>query len=130
GMEVPAEADGGPHETLEPGEEKLIEFEVTQEVSTLWFQPHPDVKTVEQVYNGLAGLVYIEDDNSKSLNLPNKYGENDISLIFQDRTFDDEKQLNYDAAMNEDGTIGETSLVNGTLNPKLTVNKDKVRFSL
>src|SRR5699024_6974326 len=31
GLEVPGEADGGPHETLEPGEEKQIEFEVTQE---------------------------------------------------------------------------------------------------
>src|SRR5699024_8923427 len=66
GVEVPGEADGGPHETLEPGEEKQIEFEVTQEASTLWFHPHPDGKTAEQVYNGLAGLVYIEDDNSKS----------------------------------------------------------------
>src|SRR5699024_3940120 len=123
-------ADGGPHETLEAGEEKQIEFEVTQEASTLWFHRHPDGKTAEQVYNGLAGFVYIEADNSNRLNLPNKYGENDIPLIFQDRTFDDEKQLNYDAAMNEDGTIGETSLVNGTLNPMLTVNQEKVRFRL
>jgi len=130
GLEVPGEADGGPHESLKPGEEKLIEFEVTQEASTLWFHPHPDGKTAEQVYNGLAGLIYIEDDNSKSLDLPNKYGENDIPLIFQDRTFDDEKQLNYSAAMNEDGTIGETSLINGTLNPKLTVNQEKVRLRL
>src|SRR5699024_7679987 len=76
------------------------------------------------------GLIYIEDDNSKSLDLPNKYGKNDIPLIFQDRTFDDEKQLNYSAAMNEDGTIGETSLINGTLNPKLTVNQEKVRLRL
>src|SRR5699024_11334213 len=100
------------------------------EASTLWFHTHPDGKTAEQVYNGLAGLVYIEDDNSKSLNLPNKDGEYDIPLILQDRTFDDEKQLNYDAAMNEERTIGETSLVNGTLNPKLTVNQEKVRFRL
>src|SRR5699024_9481728 len=113
-----------------PGEEKQIEFEVTQEASTLWFHPHPDGKTAEQVYNGLAGLVYIEDDNSKSLNLPNKYGENDIPLIFQDRTIDDEKQMNYDAGMNEHGTIGETSLVSRTINPKWTVNQEKVRFRL
>ena len=130
GLEVPGEADGGPHESLQPGEEKMIEFEVTQEASTLWFHPHPDGKTAEQVYNGLAGLVYIEDDNSNNLDLPNKYGKNDIPLIFQDRTFDDNKQLNYSAAMNEDGTIGETSLINGTLNPKLTVNQEKVRLRL
>lgn len=69
----------------------MIEFEVTQEASTLWFHLHPDGKTAEQVYNGLAGLIYIEDDNSKSLGLPDEYGKNDIPLIFQDKTFDDEK---------------------------------------
>jgi blue copper oxidase len=130
GLEVSGEADGGPHNSLKPGEEKLIEFEVTQEASTLWFHPHPEGKTAEQVYNGLAGLIYIEDDNSKSLGLPNEYGKNDIPLIFQDKTFDDKKQLNYRAAMNDDGTIGDTLLINGTLNPKLTVKKEKVRLSL
>lgn len=130
GLEVSGDADGGPHSFLKPGEEKLIEFEVTQEASTLWFHPHPEGKTAEQVYNGLAGLIYIEDDNSKSLGLPNEYGKNDIPLIFQDKTFDDKKQLNYSAAMNDDGTIGETLLINGTLNPKLTVKKEKVRLRL
>ncbi|WP_088051910.1 multicopper oxidase family protein [Virgibacillus dakarensis] len=130
GLEVPGKVDGGPHSIIEPGEEKLIEFEVTQEASTLWFHPHPDGKTSEQVYNGLAGLIYIEDENSKRLGLPDEYGVNDIPLIFQDKTFDDKKQLNYSAARNEDGTIGDTSLINGTLNPKLTVNKEKVRLRL
>src|SRR5699024_5744562 len=89
--------------------------------------PHPDGKTAEQVYNGLAGLIYIEDDNSKDLDLPDKYGENDIPLIFQDKTFDDKKQLNYDAAMDEDGTIGDTSLLNGKVNPKLAIDEDARR---
>jgi FtsP/CotA-like multicopper oxidase with cupredoxin domain len=130
GLEVAADVDGGPHDALKPGEEKVIEFEVTQEASTLWFHPHPEGKTAEQVYNGLAGLIYIEDENSKSLGLPTDYGKNDIPLIFQDRTFEDKKQLNYSAAKNEDGTIGDTLLINGTLNPKLTVNKEKVRLRL
>lgn len=130
GLEVPGEVDGGPHALLKPGEEKVIEFKVAQEASTLWFHPHPKGNTAEQVYNGLAGLIYIEDDNSKSLGLPDEYGKNDIPFIFQDKTFDDKQQLNYSAAMNDDGTIGDTSLINGTLNPKLTVNKEKVRFRL
>lgn len=130
GLEVAGDADGGPHESLEPEEEEIIEFDVTQEASTLWFHPHPEGKTAEQVYNGLAGLIYIEDDHSKSLGLPNTYGENDIPLIFQDKTFDDKGQLNFSAAINDDGTIGETLLINGTLNPKLTVNKEKVRLRL
>ena len=130
GLEVAADVDGGPHDALKPGEEKVIEFVVAQEAATLWFHPHPHGKTSEQVYNGLAGLIYIEDDNSKSLGLPSVYGENDIPLIFQDRKFDDKKQLNYSIAKNEDGTIGDTLLINGTLNPKLTVNKEKVRLRL
>src|SRR5699024_11252049 len=67
---------------------------------------------------------------SSDLELPSEYGENHIPLIFQDRVFDDEKQLNYKAAANEDGTVGDTSLINGTLNPKLTVDKEKVRLRL
>ena len=130
GLEVPGNVDGGPHNVLKPGEESTIEFEVTQEAATLWFHPHPKGKTSEQVYNGLAGLIYINDENSENLGLPNDYGENDIPLIFQDRVFDDEKQLNYKSAANEDGTVGNTSLINGTLNPKLTVNKEKVRLRL
>ncbi|MEC2305290.1 MULTISPECIES: multicopper oxidase family protein [Heyndrickxia] len=130
GLEVPGKVDGGPHASLKPGEEKSIKFKVTQEASTLWFHPHPMGTTAEQVYKGLAGLIYIEDDNSKSLGLPNEYGKNDIPLIFQDKKFDDKKQLNYKAARNEDGTIGDTLLINGTLNPKLTVKKEKVRLRL
>lgn len=130
GLEVSGEEDGGPHSVIKPGEENIIEFEVAQEASTLWFHPHPVGKTAEQVYNGLAGLIYIEDENSKSLGLPGDYGKNDFPLIFQDKTFDDKKQLNYSAAMNEDGTIGDTLLINGTLNSKLTVNKEKVRLRL
>lgn len=130
GLEVPGDADGGPHDSLKPGEEKLIGFKVKQEASTLWFHPHPKGKTAEQVYNGLAGLIYIDDDHSKSLGLPNEYGKNDIPLIFQDRTFDEKRQLNYSAVKNDDGTVGDTLLINGTLNPKLTVKKEKVRLRL
>src|SRR5699024_7629573 len=109
GLEVPGEADGGPHKSLEPEEEKIIELKVTQEASTLWFHPHPDGKTAEQVYNGLAGLIYIEDDNSTDLDLPHKYGETESPLIFQDKEYGEKKHVNYDAAVDEEGTIGHTS---------------------
>ena len=55
---------------------------------------------------------------------------NDFPLVFQDRQFTEEKQLNYQAVLNEDGTIGDTLLINGTINPKLTVGKEKVRLRL
>ena len=130
GLEVSGEADGGPHKTLKPGEKELIEFEVTQEAATLWFHPHPEGKTSEQVYKGLAGLIYIEDSNSAKLEIPKEYGKNDIPLVFQDRVFDEQGQLDYKSVMNEDGTIGDTLLVNGTVNPVLTVGKEQVRLRL
>lgn len=130
GLEVAGDIDGGPHDPIKPGEEKEIEFTVKQDAATLWFHPHPTGKTASQVYQGLAGLLYIEDEQSQSLGLPNDYGKNDIPLIFQDRIFDDKKQLNYSSSMNSDGTIGDTLLINGTVNPKLTVNKEKVRLRL
>ncbi|HLR73618.1 MAG TPA: multicopper oxidase domain-containing protein [Pseudogracilibacillus sp.] len=126
GLIIGGEADGGPHDVIQPGEEKEITFKVQQEASTLWFHPHPLGKTAKQVYEGLAGLIYIEDDMEN----PYVYGENDFPLIIQDRTFNDQKQLDYRFAQFPDGTIGDTLLINGTLNPRLTVNKEKVRLRL
>lgn len=78
------------------------------------------------MFDGLAGLLYIEDELEDTY----EYGKNDIPLIIQDRTFDDDKQLNYEAVKDPDGTMGETLLINGTVDPRLTVNKEKVRLRL
>ncbi|MEK4701798.1 multicopper oxidase domain-containing protein [Solibacillus sp. FSL R7-0668] len=130
GVDIPGEGDGGPHQLLEPGAMEDVKFTVSQGASTLWFHPHPEGATAEQVYKGLAGLIYIEDNNSKNLDLPKEYGVNDFPLVFQDREFTKEKQFDYQAVRNDDGTIGDTLLVNGTLNPKLTIGKEKVRLRL
>lgn len=130
GLKVAGDMDGGPHDPIQPGEERVIEFQVAQDAATLWFHPHPEGNTAAQVYNGLAGLLYIQDEKSEHLGLPNRYGENDFPLLFQDRLFDKQKQLNYEAAQNSDGTIGDTLLLNGTLNPTLTVPRGQVRFRL
>lgn len=128
GLDVPGDVDGGPHNPLEPGEERIIEFKVTQEAATLWFHPHPHGNTGEQVYKGLAGLLYIEDKHSDSLNLPNDYGTDDFPIILQDRSFTKTGKLIYEAFYNSDGTLGDNLLVNGTINPKLSVPQGKVRL--
>src|SRR5690625_5277137 len=58
GLIIDSEADGGPHTVIQPGEEKEITFDVQQDRATLWFHPHPEGKTAEQVFGGLAGLLY------------------------------------------------------------------------
>lgn len=130
GLEVPADVDGGPHDTLKPGERRTIEFQIQQDAATLWFHPHPKGSTSEQVYKGLAGLIYVEDEVSTQLGLPQEYGVNDFPLIIQDKKFDEDSQLNYADAKNTDGTTGDTILINGTVNPKLTVRDEKVRLRL
>ncbi|MFB6804134.1 multicopper oxidase family protein [Peribacillus butanolivorans] len=130
GVEIPGEGDGGPHQVIQPGEAKDVEFTVNQGAATLWFHPHPVGATAEQVYKGLAGFIYVEDENSKKLRLPDEYGVNDFPVVLQDRQFTEEKQFDYKAVLNEDGTIGDTLLINGTLNPKLTVGKENVRLRL
>src|SRR5699024_7398367 len=61
GLVIEGEGDGGPHEEIQPGEEKEITFDVQQDDATLWFHPHPEGMTSKQVFDVLAGLLYIED---------------------------------------------------------------------
>lgn len=130
GLEVPGNADGGPHKVLKPGESETIHFTVEQDASTLWFHPHPMHNTGKQVYKGLAGLLYIDDKHSEKLDIPKNYGKDDLPIILQDKTFTDDKQLNYDKVKNEDGTTGDTLLINGVVNPKLTVDRKKIRLRI
>ena len=130
GLEVAGDAtDGGPHAVIEPGTTEAIHFTVNQQAATLWYHPHPMGYTAEQVYNGLAGLLYIDDEKSKSLHLPNDYAVNDFPIILQDRTFVD-GQLNYEEVANTIGTLGNTMMINGVVNPKLTAPKEKVRLRI
>lgn len=126
GLVIDGDGDGGPHEVIEAGEEKEISFDVIQDRATLWFHPHPLGKTAKQVYEGLAGLIYIEDE----IEDPYEYGVNDFPLIVQDRLFTEDQQLDYRYALHPDGTVGDTTLINGTVNPKLTVQREKVCLRL
>ena len=130
GLELPANEDGGPNQVLKSGESKTIRFTVQQDAATLWFHPHPMDGTAKQVFKGLAGLLYIDDQNSERLNIPKTYGDNDFPLILQDKTFTSDKQLDYDKVKTMDGTSGDTLLINGVVNPKLTVDHKKIRLRI
>ena len=130
GLEVPGEIDGGPHGEIQPGDSRIITLEADQPAATLWYHPHVHGSTAEQVFKGLSGMLLIDEAAGSESELPNEYGVDDIPLIFQDRLFDEDKQLNYDSLMDIDGTLGDTSIVNGTVNPKLTVTKPVMRFRL
>jgi FtsP/CotA-like multicopper oxidase with cupredoxin domain len=124
GLHIPPEMDGHPMYAIENGEQYIYEFEVNNRPGTYWFHPHPDKITGPQVYQGLAGLFIVEDNNS---GLPS--GENDVPLIIQDRMFDNSNQLVYlqNNRMGQmQGFLGNRVLVNG--NPDTTFNVSKSTY--
>lgn len=129
GLEVEGTSDGGPHQVISAGSLWEPVFTINQPASTLWFHPHVMGTTATQVYNGLAGLIIVEDDNSKSLNLPDDYGVNDIPLIIQDKSFNRDGSFRYDDNM-MDGVVGDYILVNGAITPYLDVKQTKMRFRI
>lgn len=130
GLKIPSNVDGGPHNPIEPGGSAEIDFTVTQEAATLWFHSHAHEKSAEQVYNGLAGLLFIDDDHAAGLKLPAEYGVNDFPLIIQDRFLDKENQFNYQEIFNINGTTGDTVMVNGTIQPYVEVENEWIRLRL
>ncbi|MFC6294605.1 multicopper oxidase family protein [Lactiplantibacillus daoliensis] len=130
GAVVPGEMDGGPHEPVAADATKQVSFKVTQPAATLWFHPHVMGSTAKQVYQGLTGLIYVNDQASQKLNLPHDYGKDDFPVIIQDRQFSAANQFDYDKAYSADGTTGPTLLMNGTLNPYVNVKTKLVRLRL
>lgn len=129
GLLVDGEQDGGPMQGILPNESWQPSFVVDQPAATLWYHPHFMGSTADQVYYGLAGLIYIEDEISKELNLPELYGINDIPLIIQDRNFNQDGSFDYRTSMM--GVVpGEEVLINGTISPYVNINHEKVRFRI
>ncbi|MFT8313014.1 MAG: multicopper oxidase domain-containing protein [Clostridium sp.] len=130
GLNVNGDIDGGPHQPIAAGSQWNVKFNVDQPAATLWFHPHVDKKTSIQVYKGLAGLIYVDDEVSNKLNIPKDYGVNDIPLVIQDKTFDDNGNIFYSQRKSVDGALGDTILVNGAVQPYLDVKKIKMRFRI
>lgn len=129
GLEIAGDVDGGPHAEIKPGETKIIQFTVNQDAATLWYHPHPMGNTAPQVFKGLAGLLYIDDEESNALSLPNDYAVNDFPIILQDRQFVKGK-LQYEDVANTMSTLGDTMMINGIVNPKMTVKNGQIRLRI
>jgi FtsP/CotA-like multicopper oxidase with cupredoxin domain len=132
GLHVPAQWDGGPRQPIPAGTTWKPDFTIRQEAATLWYHPHAMGLTGEQVYQGLAGFFLIEDEVSDSLNIPKAYGVDDIPLVIQDRRFFRNSQFAYAQNMHDilNGVIGNYLLVNGAMQPSLSVHGGLVRLRL
>lgn len=132
GLHVPAEWDGGPHQVIHAGDSWHPEFTVNQQAATLWYHPHLMGKTGEQVYRGLAGLLYIEDDFSLNAAIPKQYGFDDIPVILQDRSFYEGGSFAYIRSGHDimHGMLGNNMIVNGVIKPRLSVPRGIIRLRL
>ena len=114
GLHVPAIMDGHPRFVIPQGQSYLYEFEVNNRAGTYWYHPHPHGRTGPQVYQGLAGLFIVSDEEEQGVGLPED--EYDVPLVIQDRTFDPENQLVYTSGHRMEqmtGFLGDMIMVNG-----------------
>jgi FtsP/CotA-like multicopper oxidase with cupredoxin domain len=132
GFHLPASADGGPHQVIGNGETWSPQFTVKQRAAMFWYHSHMVPRTGPQVYQGLAGLIYVDDDETSRLDLPSDYGVDDVPLVLQDRAFDSDGSLLYSTSMPSVmmGMRGNILLVNGTARPYFEARTSKLRLRL
>jgi len=131
GLHVPGEVDGGPQLEIAPGDRWSPKLSIAQPSATCWYHSHTHGKSGEQTYRGLAGLILIDDDETDAMDLPRRYGVDDIPVVIQDRTFDEQGRLVYSLMeADEDGWYGDTVVINGAIAPVAKVPAGMVRLRL
>jgi blue copper oxidase len=126
GMIVDHDNDGHPMHVISNGGSYQYNFNIDQRATLNWYHPHPHMRTGAQVYYGQAGAFIINDDEELALGLPRD--EFEVPLIIRDATLDKTGNLHYRPRMG--GFDGKIPLVNGTINPFLTVKKAVYRFRI
>ncbi len=123
GMHLPAVMDGGPHQVIPPGSTWQPYWKVTNNAGLYWFHPHLHEMTMDQIAQGIGGLIIVRDAQEAALTLPRTYGVDDIPLVLTDRSFDNANQFKV-------VPYGDSSMVNGVLSPQLSVPAQVVRFRI
>lgn len=128
GLHVPQHSDGHPMYSIESGEQFVYEFEVLNRAGTSFYHSHSHNLTAEQVYRGLAGLIIVSDSDEQKLELPE--GEFDLPFVIQDRSFNQQNQLQYVHMIRDRmlGFLGDTILVNGKPDAEFQVKTRAYRF--
>ncbi|WP_246534447.1 multicopper oxidase domain-containing protein [Aliiroseovarius lamellibrachiae] len=132
GLVIPGDVDGGPHQTIAPGENWSPVLPIDQPAATVWYHTHTHGETARQVYNGLAGVLQLSDGLDDDRGLPSTYGVDDLTLVLQDRRFDQRGRMDYNLSMPDRmmGFMGDTMLVNGQVGATAVVPKGIVRLRL
>ena len=135
GMHLPAKMDGNAHQEIASKQKWTSSFTINQKACTNWYHPHTHKKTAQHVYQGMAGFIIINDKESDAIDLPKTYGVDDIPIVIQDRSFNDDGTLFYSAGSGMGmssmrGMLGDVIIVNGVVNPYLEVPNKEVRLRI
>lgn len=91
--------------------------------------PHHHGTTEVQVYRGLGGLFYIDDELSEAGGLPGEYGVDDVPVIVTDRSFSSDGSF-AERQRTALGMLGDTLLVNGAVSPEFVAERPLTRLRL
>lgn len=135
GAHIPPSVDGGPQNTIEAGATFSPAFDINQGACTLWFHPHALGTTSEQVANGLAGMIIVDDDTDGAAALPQDYGTDQFPLIIQSLPISTAGVIRFTTAQELSTSTSFPLLVNGANvgvagTPTLQVDASRVRFHL
>ncbi|SLM95863.1 multicopper oxidase family protein [Brevibacterium yomogidense] len=153
GMLVPAHADGGPHDPIQPGETRTVAFTPDQPAATLWYHPHPHEATAQQVRRGLAGMLILDDADGHTPGtvsgdsvpsaaeapspsaevlaaLPHGYGVDDLPVVIQDMRITEDGELLGHNFNSEVGLLGRTVVTNGVVGAVHTTDRRVLRLRL
>ena len=132
GLVVPGSVDGGPHQPVPAGEDWRPVLPMDQPACTAWYHSHLHGQTAAQVQRGLAGVLHLDDGLDGDRELPVRYGIDDLTLILQDRRFDQGGRMTYAPGMRDSmmGFLGNRMLVNGQIDRVAVVPRGMVRLRL
>ncbi|MEM7375577.1 MAG: multicopper oxidase domain-containing protein [Bacteroidota bacterium] len=132
-LNLPAEADGGPHQRIPVNQTWHSIFPIIDEVQTAWYHSHLMDFTTDQVTRGMAGVMYVQDPNNDPIysQLPNEYGVNDIPLNIQAKNFNfDSSNTVLSIKAGEKPGPGSFGMVNGVIGGSLHVPQSMVRLRM
>ena len=125
GSHLPAIMDGGPHQVVAVGALWQPFWSVKNQAATLWYHPHMHATTQAQLTKGIGGFMIVKDAAEAALAIPRTYGVDDNPLALSSRRF--LSTTNAMASFLSDN-YGDYAMVNGTLNPQVSLPKQVVRL--
>jgi blue copper oxidase len=137
GFHIPAIMDGGPRQVVAGGSTWSPTFTVKNNAATYWYHPHLHMATQEQLTLGAGGFIIVRDPQEAALALPRTYGIDDIPLAVTTRRFlattnefSANQYVQSDGSTSSTDNYGDYVLVNGTMNPQVSLPKQIVRLRI